>query len=66
MFDWLAKLRPDNFVDMLQTAVLLYAIWMVRQAFREGVKLLRQNLDHIRRIEARLDALERDAQQNRK
>ena len=66
MWDFLAKLRPDNIVDLMQTAVLLgtvfvilLALHMVRQVFQEGVKLLRDNLDHIRRIEARLAALEK-------
>jgi hypothetical protein len=61
MWDFLAKLRPDNWVDIMQTAVLLYAIYLLRRAFTEGVKLLRNNLDHIRRIEARLAALEKRA-----
>ena len=54
MFD----LRAENLVDLAQTVVLAWALFMVRHVYREGVKLLRENLDRLHAVEVRLDRLE--------
>jgi hypothetical protein len=46
-------------IDLAQTVTLIWALFMVRYAFLEGIRLLRESLERIHAIEKRLDERER-------
>ena len=53
-------------IDIVQTAtlailivILVWALLMVRSAFTEGVRLLRESLDRLHALECRVNRLEK-------